>query len=204
MADGKIKELCATRTGKLGVCTCKMNELKELLKGGDIEAVDTGIEQLHVALDEFKDVHQSVQVLHEEEEKKSDNDDWYQPKMQTFETFLNEVEMWKSAQSHEPQTVVSPLDSISIVAARASKVKSPCSSDGVSSKSSSVSSARLIAEAEKAALLQRAEGMKKKQALEMERIKVQNAMERVELETELAAANAKVQVLQSIDAESMN
>lgn len=110
MADDKLKELCATRRGKLGVCTRRMNELKELLKGGDIEAVDTGIEQLHVALDEFKDVHQSVQVLHEEEEKKSDNDDWYQPKMQTFETFLNEVERWKKFHALQTQTKI--LDSL--------------------------------------------------------------------------------------------
>lgn len=40
MADDKLKELCATRRGKLGMCTRRMNELKELLKGGDIEAVD--------------------------------------------------------------------------------------------------------------------------------------------------------------------
>lgn len=123
--------------------------------------------------------------------KKSDNEDWYQPRMQTFETFLNEVEMWKSAQSFEPQTVVSPLDSISIVAARASKVEHLRSGASIASRSS-VSSARLRAEAERAALLQRTEGLKKKHALEMERIKVQNAMEKVELETELAATNGKV------------
>ncbi len=72
-----------------------------------------------------------------------------------------------------------------------------------SSKTTSVSSACLRAEAEKAALLQHTEGLKKKHALELERIEVQNAMERVELETELAVVDAKVRVLQSVDTECM-
>lgn len=70
-----------------------MNELKELLKNGNVDGVNTGLEQINVALSDVKDTHQSVQVILDEEERKSDNVDWYQPKMQTFETFLNEVEM---------------------------------------------------------------------------------------------------------------
>ncbi len=139
----------------------------------------------------------SPQVLLDEEERKSDKDDWYLPKIQIFETFLKEVATWKVVQK-DLQSVISPSDSISNVSG--SKRKSSCS---IASSSSKTTSARLRAEAEKAALLQTTEGLKKKHALELERIEVQNAMERVELETELAAVDAKVRVLQSFDTECM-
>ncbi len=198
MDEEKFNQLCATRRGKLGVCTRKMNEIREAMNSGNVEAVSTGLEELNVALNDFRNVHQSVQVLLDEEESKSDNDDWYLPKIQTFETFLKEVATWKVVQK-DLQAVISPSDSISNVSG--SKRKSSRSIASSSSKTTSVSSARLRAEAEKAALLQRTEGLKKKHALELERIEVQNAMERVELETELAAVHAKMRVLQSFDTE---
>ncbi len=166
-----------------------MNEIREAMNSGNVEAVSTVPEELNAALNEFKNVHQSVQVLLDEEERKSDNDDWYLPKMQNFETFLKEVATWKIVQK-DLQAVISPSDSISNVSH--SKMKSSRSIASSSSRTTSVSSARLRAKAEKAALLQRAEGLKKKHALELERIEVQNVMERVELETELAAVDAKV------------
>ncbi len=198
MDEEKFNQLCATRRGKLGVCTRKINEIREAMNSGNVEAVSTGLEELNVALNDFRNVHQSVQVLLDEEERKSDNDDWYLPKIQTFETFLKEVATWKVVQK-DLQAVISPLDSISNVSG--SKRKSSRSIASSSYKTTSVSSARLRAEAEKAALLQRTEGLKKKHALELERIEVQNAMERVELETELAAVDAKMRVLQSFDTE---
>lgn len=197
MDEEKFNQLCAMCRGKLGMCTRKMNEIREAMNSGNVEAVNTGLEELNVALNDFRNVHQSVQVLLDEEERKSDKDDWYLPKIQIFETFLKEVATWKVVQK-DLQSVISPSDSISNVSG--SKRKSSCS---IASSSSKTTSARLRAEAEKAALLQSTEGLKKKHALELERIEVQNAMERVELETELAAVDAKVRVLQSFDTECM-
>ncbi len=171
------------------LCTRKMNEISEAMNSGNVEAVSTGLEELNAALNEFRNVHQSAQVLLDEEERKSDNDDWYLPKIQNFETFLKEVATYKIVQK-DLQAVIFPSDSISNVSHR--KRKSLCSIASSSSRTTSVSSARLRAEAEKAALLQRAEGLKKKHSLELERIEVQNAMERVELETELVSVDAKV------------
>lgn len=172
------------------MCTRKMNEIREAMDSGNVEAVNKGLEELNVVLNDFRNVHQSVQVLLDEEERKSDKDDWYLPKIQIFETFLKEVATWKVVQK-DLQSVISPSDSISNVSG--SKRKSSCSIASSSSR----------AEAENAALLQSTEGLKKKHALELERIEVQNAMERVELETELAAVDAKVRVLQSFDTECM-
>ncbi len=47
------------------------------------------------------------QVLLDEEERKSDNDDWYLPKIQNFETFLKEVATWKIVQK-DLQAKISP------------------------------------------------------------------------------------------------
>ncbi|XP_061106388.1 uncharacterized protein LOC133134038 [Conger conger] len=176
-----------------------MNELKEI-----VEDIEASIEQFHQALNEFKECHQSVQELLEGEEKTADNEDWYQPRMQTFETFyVTDVGAWRAnqfMQAQAAQAAVSHLDGIS------NSGKAEQSQTVVSrvSRSSSVSSARLKAEAEKAALLQRTAALQKKHALERERIEVQNAIERVELETELAAAQAKVQVFECIDVEATN
>ena len=44
MAEDILKSLCASRRGKLGVCTRKMNEIKALLEhGGIAESVTEGV-----------------------------------------------------------------------------------------------------------------------------------------------------------------
>lgn len=87
-------------------------------------------------------------------------------KCKPFERFLNEVETWKGNQSHL-QTVISPQDSVSNASKGFSKVRRSHSSISVVSKSS-VSSACLKAEAEKAALMQPATTLKTKHILEIE------------------------------------
>ena len=43
-AEDRLKSLCATRRGKLGVCTRKQNEIKALLvPGGNIENVNDDV-----------------------------------------------------------------------------------------------------------------------------------------------------------------
>ncbi len=111
MDEEKFNQLCATCRGNLGVCSRKMNEIREAMNSGNVEAVSTGLEEVNVELNDFRNVHQSVQVLLDEEERKSDNDDWYLPKIQTF---LKEVATWKVVQK-DLQAVISPSDSISNV-----------------------------------------------------------------------------------------
>ena len=78
------------------MCTRRQNELQELMKSENIETVNTGLERLNDALVEYENSHQSVQELLVEEEVETDNN-WYRTKMQTFETFLKEVDAWKAA-----------------------------------------------------------------------------------------------------------
>ncbi|KAI2645448.1 Gag-Pol polyprotein [Labeo rohita] len=191
--EKKLSQFIATRRGKLGVCTRKQNELKELMSKGNVADVEKGIQDFVLALDEFEKAHVSVQQLIIDEEKEYDNANWYEPKKSTFMSFLKDVETWKTNLA-EPQLIVTPLDSISNVSRKSKR-------SGHSSKSgaSSISSARMKAEAEKAALMERAAGLERKHALEIQKVQLQNLIEQNVLQTDLAAANAKVQVLESYE-----
>lgn len=70
-----MKSLIATRSGKLGVCTRKKNEIKALFETGDVDRVDELVNTLLSCIDDFKSVHRSVQNLLDEEEKVKDNAD---------------------------------------------------------------------------------------------------------------------------------
>jgi len=110
-----LKTLSAKRRGRLGACTCKLNELRPLLAdSGNSERVLRGVEQLKVTLDEFKDAHAAVQMLLPSEIKENETLDWYEPKMETFENFLKEVDSWNTFPP-DPQMFVNPHDSISNV-----------------------------------------------------------------------------------------
>lgn len=97
--------------------------------------------------------------------------------------------------------LIEPKDSISNV------LQSSCSSKRSKGRlaASSVSSTRLKFHAERAALLPRAEALKEKHALELEKAalierhameKVQSKLERMYLEMDLAASDAKLKILE--------
>lgn len=187
-AEKLLNSRIATRRGKLGVCTRKMNEIKALLVGGgSIEQVDDCMASLLFFIHDFESLHKAVQELLAEEEKENDHVDWYEPRMMNFDYFIKEVEMWKKEQQ-SLQTIVKPKDSISNI-----------SSESKRSTSSKASSAAKIAAAEKAALEASAKILPDKQALQMEEAIIKSKIERAELQ--IAAADAKIKVLKT-DTES--
>lgn len=192
--DNEIKTLSAKRRGKLGACTRKLNELKPLLADtGNSERVLRGVEQLKVTLDEFKDAHAAVQMLLPSEIKENETLDWYEPKMETFENFLKEVDSWNTFPP-DPQMLINPHDSISNVdhESRTSK----CSKQTRQS-ATSIASAHLKVATEKAALQARMSTLKQKQALEMKKNRLQAELERMELEEHIAESEAKLKVFDS-------
>ena len=107
-APGAEEELLhariSTRRGKLALCTRKMNELKVFLEEDvDLQKVNELFAVFIQTVNEFSDVHKLVQNLLSEEEKETDNINWYEPKIENLHQFMNEVEAWKNqhlAQSH--------------------------------------------------------------------------------------------------------
>ena len=111
-AEALLKSLKATRRGKLGSCTRKMNEIKALLiDDGNVDIVEEGVETFIQAVNDFKNVHHSVQKLLSKEERGEDHVDWYEPRITNFKYFEKEVKVWKSEQM--AQSRINPLDSIS-------------------------------------------------------------------------------------------
>ena len=179
-AGDHLKSLIATRRGKLGVCTRRIKETKALMaEGGTIDDVDKCMHMFKQAVDEFNNVHDSVQELLSQEEKDIDSMDCYEPRVMNFNYFSKEVKTWKRQQS--AQFTVDPLDSISNVSRRTA--------------ASSTSSAALLASAEKAALEAKAAALKEMHSLQLQETIIKSKMEKVELEAQIGAAEAKIKVL---------
>ena len=175
-AEDGLKSLIATRRGKLGVCTRRINETKALLaEGGNIDDVDKCMHMFKQAVEEFNNVHDSVQELLSQEAKQMDYMDWYEPRGMNFNYFSKEVKTWKKEQS--AQLKVDPLDSVSNVSRRTT--------------ASNTSSAALMASAEKAALEATSAALNEKHTLQLQEAIIKSQMERVELDVQIAAANAK-------------
>lgn len=188
MTEQSLKSLTATRGGKLGVCTRKMNETRALFDAhASVEIIDESVAALRSAMNELTEAHVSVQALMSDEDKEKDRTEWYEPKVAVFKSFLHEVDLWKKSKS-DPQSEINPEDSVSKTGSKSS-----------GSKVSSVSSLRAQAAAEKAALAAKAHGLKQKHALELEKVQLQRKMDIIELETNIAAADAKLKVLESYE-----
>lgn len=127
---------------------------------------------------------------------------WFQQKMETFDGFIQDVNVWFSeVGGHKTHSIaesvitddIGPDDSVSNVSKPKSNHKSSSSS-----RASSASSARIKAQAEKAALMERVAALQKKHDLEAQEERLKRKKEQLELETELAATNAKINVLESM------
>ena len=186
MDEEKLKALTARRGGKLSVCTRRMNESKGLFDAGSsVVMIIESLAALKTAMDDFADAHGNAQALMSDEEKDKDHAEWYEPKMTVFEDYIKRVEDWtRYALKPQRGTVeIAPEDSVS----------------KAGSKASSVSSLRAQAAAERAALAAKAAGLQQKHALELEKAQIQSKMEMIELQTDIAAADAKLHALESYD-----
>ncbi|KAG7480118.1 hypothetical protein JOB18_043621 [Solea senegalensis] len=140
--------------------------------------------------------------------KLQDTEKWYMLKLAGMTAFVNSVTKWKNAISqreidHDNVGLnvdnVAPEDSIYAVLSRRSSHTATCAT-------SSTSSARIRAEAEKAALQARIQALKQKHALEdkeeelnVQKEQLRKRRETLELHTELAAAAAKLTVFKAAE-----
>lgn len=188
-----LKKLSASRRGKLGACTRRMNEIKALLNDPqNVYGVTQGFENFKVALNEFKACHEAVQKLLIPEIQENETIDWYEPKMEIFNGFMEEVELW--IMNPNTDDLVEPHDSASNLS-----FKSKGSSKSGRSKSSSASRERLRIATEKAATEARMAVLTQKHAMELEKAKLNAKLEKMELEADMAASDAKLRVLDSLE-----
>ncbi|RXN10424.1 zinc finger BED domain-containing 1-like protein [Labeo rohita] len=161
---------------------------------GSLETLRRVLTQLQDTLNR-KISHSVFELKWMQQYAENERIDWFEPKRVTFTEFLNELELWKKKRS-DPQTLVDPSDSVSNVS-RSSKGSSK-------SRTSSIMSARVKLAADKAALLARAEALKKKHAFELEKAQLESKMEALALQSEIDAANAKLKVLEISEASSLH
>lgn len=202
-----------TRNRKCKQANKLMEMLKELMKSKEnAREVQSNLFQLIKLCDEAKENHESLVNLPLPEDELEKQNQWFQRKMEIFKGFIQDVKVWlpeagqqiahSIAESVILQSVVNsddigPDDSVS----NASKPKSKHKSSS-SSRASSTSSARIKAQAEKAALMERVAALKKKHELEAQEEQLKRKKEQLELETELAATNAKINILEALGSRS--
>ncbi|KAK0151925.1 hypothetical protein N1851_006695 [Merluccius polli] len=174
-----LKSEMAKCRGKLGACTRKINETREMLiEGGNREKVEKNISKLYSCAQDLKYANESVcALIADEAERKDDQNNWYEPKVTYIASFLKEVDIWKE---NEQQRLQATKDSISIVS---------------KTSRTSIASATKLAAAEKAALEARSKALPAIHAIEMEEAALKSRKERIELQLQIEAVDAKLKAL---------
>lgn len=149
-----------TRKRKLAQITKKKNVMIHLME--DVSSAQEVKENLHkymLLLEELKSIHRAYQeLLTQDKVKKRMNENGLNLRSKKLNAFNSSVSEWLSGatKAAEPQVVeVGPKDSVSQV-----------SSHGSKSRGSSVASARMCAEAERAAIMTKVAALKEKHDLE--------------------------------------
>ncbi|XP_049331748.1 uncharacterized protein LOC111197647 [Astyanax mexicanus] len=201
-----VPKLKNVRKGKLSQLTKRKNIMLELMEDvTDIEEVKENLQKYTQLLAEFKSVHRGYQGQLSEDEISKDECEWFEPKMAEIDHFLSLVHEWlagasKTAKSEpeeekEEEVEVTAKDSISQVSQRSR-----------GSRTSTVASARIVAEAERAGLMAKAAALKEMHELEERESALQREMralkqkrDALELRTQLAVSTSKLAVLKSAE-----
>lgn len=205
--EDALQRKIGSRKAALGQLTAKKNEMLQLMDDdSNLEVVENKLTgEFNELFGEFCELNTSVRALFQqctsEEDMNKDQQGWFEPKANTFKGFTEQVDRWikdvlkRKEEAKKVDESVKPSDSISLAASKRSKG----SKASHSSSSSSASSTRLKTEMERAALLAQAAALKQRQALEKEEAKIKAEKEELEIQTALAAADAKLKVLQRFE-----
>ncbi len=193
----KVEKLQNDRKYVLTKATNLRKNKQGLMQQRNVKDVQSGFNDLSNLCDEAKGIHGSLMVMLPESEKEK-HDIWFKAKIIVNKYFISEVKMWVSCTEkeirptlnevmHDKVYSVDPHDSISNVGSKCSSKARTCSS---------VSSARVIAEADEAALLASMAALKEKHGLE-EQEQMMRKVEQLELNAMLAESTAKLAVFQA-------
>lgn len=203
MENGEpASKLKNARRGKLIQLTKRKNIMLQLMEDvSGIQEVQENLQRYNNLLGEFNAVHKAYQEQLTEDDVVKDECEWYQPKMTEINDFLSLVSEWltgaSKADKAEPQEEdeILPKDSISQVSHKSGR-----------SKASSVRSARICAEAERAAIMIKAAALKERHDLETKESELQKEIqtlkqkrEAFELKTQLAISSFKLAVFHSAE-----
>ncbi len=204
----KLESLQNDRKSKLNKASVIRKTIKDLMLRNDKIEVQNALDELIRVCKEAQFWHDSVLVLLPGDEKVK-HETWFKAMMLNNDDSIANAKKWvldhDSCPSHgngDVEDDINPNDSISNVGSKRPSQRS------YRSGRSSTTSARIKAEADRAALLARQAALKAKHALEEQQEELKRKMEEQELqlrrkkealdlETELAAFNAKLAVLET-------
>lgn len=180
----KLDRLQNTRKSKLNKAGKIRDEIKDLISNGDRTNVLNAFDELKNVCEDAKGLHQTLLCLLSNEEGNK-HEIWFTAKMLPNNECFSNVNQWLSQTepNHEDEEVT-PADSVSNTGSKGSQ----------RSSKSSASAAKLKVAAEKAAVLARVKILKEKHAIEEEEARLRRRKEMLDLEAELAASEAKLEI----------
>ena len=207
----KVHRLTQSRKAKLGHLTSQANEIERLME--DDANVNTVKQRLRLdfqdSLEEWCKTNDALTGLLSKEEQENDQSSWFEPKLTHNRGFMHYVEMWikaaddRAKQAEEYDANIRPADSVSLASAAKSS-RSSRHGSAVGSKVSTASSACLRAEVERASLLAKAAALKQRQDLERQEAELKAKREALDLQTAIAASDAKLKVLENFESERLS
>lgn len=190
-----------------------MEDLNKLMESkGNSKSVSSLHSVFIQCCQDAKDAHDAFTKLPLPSDELKNQNECFANKMTMYNEFSERVKYWlcdvapeclsPNADNNNMNDEISPDDSASNIKSNTKSNVSKTRSQG--SRASSTASARLKAEADKAALLEHVAALNKRHAIEAEeeRIrceseKLKREKEQLELQTQLAATNAKLRVLEN-------
>lgn len=185
--EEKLHRLKGERKGKLAQLTKQKNDLAKLKENEhNVNFIkDEELLRFERCLRQYERINEELCELIDEDDKKADQDA-YQNRYSEFQRFIEDTNKWIADVLKDEEDDIRPHDSVS-------------KANSVVSHTSSTTSAMLRIKAEREALLARAAAMKKREAIEQEEIRLRIKKEQLELETELAASDAKLKVYEDFE-----
>ena len=195
------------RSAKFKQAKMSVEKITVLMESNEnVNSVNLELANLIQCCQDAKVLHESLINLPLPQDEIKRQCEYFEAKMIRLNNFIETVKHWLSELGHPYvyQNVESPEDqggtdeinpddsasNVSSVKANSMKPHSQLS------QTSSSASARIKAQAEKAALMQRVAALKRKHQIEAKEENLRREKEQLELETELAATSAKLNVLE--------
>ncbi len=205
--EEKLLRFVQSRKAKLAQLTRKSKEIEQLMDdAAHVDTVRTKLETEYKDLyKDFCQLNHTIEEFMSEEDYAKDQHTWFEPRSCSCERFITVVQKWmKQVAENAEQAVqcdleINPDDSISSVSVTSSKKHKKHGSVDGRSTASTTSSARISAEAERAALLVKHAALKKEQAIERQEAELKAKREEFELEVALAASDAKIKVIKQYE-----
>lgn len=148
-----------------------MNQMDKLMHSADnIDAVKSLLDQIIICVDEAKQHHLSFVSLDIPQEEKEKQDKYFEQKEKCFSSFIDDVKGWLSNTGHSYELPIKPPDNPTdigpedSVSNKGSETRSKAGSK--LSKTSSSASAKILVQAERAALQERMAALKQRHILE--------------------------------------